>query len=58
MNVILKSGLIRILEDSAIGRSGSYPCGWINTDDLRKIVDMIDNGEYDKFGNEVCEYDK
>ena len=58
MNMILKSGLIRILESFAIGRSGNYPCGWINTDDLRKIADMIDNGEYDKFGNEVCEYDK
>lgn len=58
MNVILKSGLIRILEDSVIERSGSYSCGWINTDDLRKIADMIDNGKYDKFGNEVCEYDK
>ena len=56
--MILKSGLIRILESLAIGRSGNYPCGWINTDDLRKIADMIDNGEYDKFGNEVCEYDK
>ena len=58
MDVILKSGLIKILDDFIIGRSNSYPCGWINTDDLRKIADMIDNGKYDKFGNEVCEYDK
>ena len=58
MNSILKSGLIKILDDFIIGRSNSYPCGWINTDDLRKIADMIDNGKYDKFGNEVCEYDK
>ena len=58
MDSILKSGLIKILDDFIIGRSNSYPCGWINTDDLRKIADMIDNGKYDKFGNEVCEYDE
>ena len=41
MDVILKSGLIKILDDFIIGRSNSYSCGWINTDDLRKIADMI-----------------
>ena len=58
MDAILKSGLIKILENFAVGRSISYPCGWINTEDLRKIADEIDNGKYDKFGNELCEYDK
>lgn len=58
MNMILKSGLVRILDNSVIGRSVSYPCGWIKTEDLRKIADAIDDGKYDKFGNEVCEYDK
>ena len=58
MSAILKSGLIKILENFTIGRSSSYHCGWINTDDLRKIADMINNSKYDKFGNEICEYDK
>ena len=58
MNMISKTGLIKILNDFVIGCSANIPCGWISSNDLRKIADMIDNGEYDKFGNEVCEYDK
>lgn len=51
MNMILKNGLFKIINNRAIGQSASYPCGWITIEDLREIVDMIDNGEYDKFGN-------
>lgn len=53
MNMISKTGLIKILNDFVIGCSAN-----ITSNDLRKIADMIDNGEYDKFGNEICEYDK
>jgi hypothetical protein len=56
--MISKTGLIKILNNFVIGCSASIPCGWISSNDLRKIADMIDNGEYDKFGNEICEYDK
>lgn len=58
MKAILKIELMKIIEDFAIGCSVNHPCGWINTDDLRKIADMIDNSEYDQFGNEACQYNK
>lgn len=58
MNMISKTGLIKILNNFVSGCSASIPCGWISSNDLRKIADTIDNGEYDKFGNEICEYDK
>ena len=53
MSIIVKSALINILGEITIGRSKTYPCGWIETDNLRKIADMIDNGKYDRFGNKV-----
>lgn len=58
MNDILKTGLFNILDDFTIGRSVTYPEGWIKAEDLRKIADMIDNGQVDKFGNNIEEYNK
>lgn len=51
MNKILKSGLIRILE-TVINSE------WVSADDLRKIANQIDDYVYDKYGNEIDEYDK
>lgn len=58
LNDILKTGFLKILDDFIIGRSVTYPEGWIKAEDLRKIADMIDNGQVDKFGNNIEEYDK
>lgn len=56
--MILKDGLLRILNDYIIGRSSTYPDGWVKAEDLRKIADMIDNKQVDINGNEINEYDK
>ena len=58
MSIILKSALINILGEITIGRSKSYPCGWIETDDLIKIVNIINSGKYDQFGNMVSNDDQ
>lgn len=47
---ILVSELISIISKNAIGRSTSYPDGWINVDTIQKIAILIENGNIDRFG--------
>ena len=56
--MISKVGFLNILDKFVIGFSSTYPRGWIRSRDLRKIADMIDNRQVDKFGNDIEEYDK
>lgn len=55
LNDILKTGLLKILDNFTIGRSPTYPEGWIRAEDLRKIADIIDKGQVDRFGNYIDE---
>ncbi len=56
--MILKVGLLRILDNYIIDRSSTYPDGWVKAEDLRKIADMIDNKQVDINGNDIDEYEK
>ena len=56
--MIETKALIKLIEDSAIGRSVTYWKGFVKADDLIKIANMINNGEIDKFGNDITEMDK
>ncbi|WP_099467836.1 hypothetical protein [Konateibacter massiliensis] len=57
-NTIETKALIKLIENSAIGRSTSYWKGFVKADDLIKIANMINKGEIDKFGNDIAEIDK
>lgn len=39
--VILYDELINEINKKIIGRSISYPCGWIKKEDLQEIIDNI-----------------
>lgn len=50
MNDLLFDEAVKILRNKVIGKSVSYPNGWINADDLYKIADDIKSSKIDKFG--------
>jgi len=56
--MILKVGLLKTLDHFIVGRSSTYPDGWVKAEDLRRIADMIDNKQVDINGNDIEEYDK
>ncbi len=45
---ILYGELLDILDKKIIGRSVSYPCGWIKVEDLYKIADDIKSEKFRK----------
>ena len=44
---------VKVIQSLIIGRSISYPEGWIKIDDLEKIIQKYKNGEINRFGKEI-----
>ena len=52
------NNLIDIIKKNSIGKSLSYPSGWINSETIVKIAKLIENGKIDKFGKLQDQYDE